>query len=635
MGDPEQDPPSSDAPPAANPNPSSNSDHLVLFSVIVALAPRVDISSIPISGWFEGSEDDRWDLNQSLHRFHSSASLSSGDGFGSHVSVHDSSRASASFLAIRRVQVSLARLCRVLEREEKRCRYISIQSNQFFRIRSELQKKWEEKAASNSQSTNSSKPSTTGNSPKSDLPKKGQGTKKTNQHRRGSSFSQTLLTSSVSLTGGHDGSKDRLSQHGKNHSFSNLEHLQDTEQEILEHLLAVGPTGDVDTVKPGPERRHHGNLGRELVQVFHALSRNDHNFPPSATVLTGREGIVYVNRHLAVALEPASLPKSLSPSNMGSPIVRPYHTLLFPHASPSQLLQALQSSGFTAPLQQLLLMVRPSKPLADIAVDANLPLATVMELAMYLVSHGACVASPILTRASRLACNRVDKIQELALDFSQTFNDWSVSLFPIVSFLTTDGRTLGESMMALTRGEDAIGAFLRAAILSTILHEEGSDDYVFVEGNGEETDSSASGYESPATPDERKQQAIPHHRAEELEEVLYSMAIWLLSHQVLGHIQDYLILAAKSNRMNQATANDSSNAETDTEKGGMVDETIFDDGLLKELNDSDCLYGSTSIVATSWRLGLDATKLRSWATRHDKLRVVSRLAAKDDDWGAV
>ena len=37
---------------------NNNSDHLVLFSVIVALAPQVDMSSMPISGWFEGQDDD-------------------------------------------------------------------------------------------------------------------------------------------------------------------------------------------------------------------------------------------------------------------------------------------------------------------------------------------------------------------------------------------------------------------------------------------------------------------------------------------------------------------------------------------------------------------------------------------------
>ena len=639
---------------------SNNSDHLVLFSVVVALAPQVDISSIPISGWFEGNEDDKSsEMNHSLHRLCSFTSGSShgGDGMGSSHGSHmmDSTRASASFLSIRRVQVSLARLCRVLEREERRCRYISLQSNHFFRIRSELQKKWEEKATTAS-SSSSSKPPTAGSSPKSDFSGKSQvPTDRKKAHRRVSSFSQSLLAGNVSLSNGNDTGKERLNPRGKkDKSDQEAEDLREREQEILEHLLAAMPDKEInkDPRISAMERKHHGNLGRELVQVFHALSRNDHNFPPSPTILSGREGVVYVNRHIAVGVEAASLPKTFTPDKFGNAIVRPYHTLLFPNASPSQLLEALQSSGLTAPLQQLLLMVRPSKPLTDIAVDANLPLATVMELAIYLVCHGACVASPVLTRASRLACKRVHRIQELALDFSQTFDDWSVSLFLIVSFLTANGRTLGESMAALTTGEDPVGSALRAGILSSIFHDEDSDDFVFVEPNHQvsDDDESDSGLESPGTPAKREsqipnQQSIPHRRAEELEEVLYSMAIWLLSHQVLGHIQDYLVLAKDCtsnegiNNTNHYPQDGEAEKRSNNKKATNIDTTIsataFDDGLLRELQESDCLLGNASIVAMSWRLGLDTNKLRSWAIRHDKLRVISRLAESGDDWGAV
>lgn len=628
---------------------NNNSDHLVLFSVIVALAPQVDMSSMPISGWFEGKDDEKSDLNQSMHRLYSSSgSLGSSDGMGSPHGSHithqsDASRASASFLAIRRVHVSLARLCRVLEREENRCRYISIQSQNFFRIRNELQKKWEDKTGGVS-----SKPPASSSSPNADFSSKGASVdRKKNNHRRGNSFS---LGGGGGIVG--DAAKDRRSNQDSSAQST------DKEQEILEHVLASGPQDDGCS----PADRQHGNLGRELVQVFHALSRNDHNFPPSPSVLSGRDGVVYVNRHIAVAMEAASFPKTQSLENMSNAIVRPYHTLIFPDASPSQLLQALQSSGFTAPLQQLLLMVRPSKPLMDIAVDANLPLSVTMELANYLVSHGACVASTVLTRASRMACKNVDRIQELALDFSQTFDNWSVSLFLIVSFLTTNGRTLGESMTALTTGDDVVGSSLRYGILSSMFHEtDTTDDYIFVEKNEEGVVGIAgSGYESPPSTEELQQHhQLRHPRAEELEEVLYSMAIWLLSHQVLGHIQDYLVLpnssapisgtTALSSHHHPATAHyplstSTSDQETAADQHKVVegknasepsDGSNSDDSLLRELQESDCLSGNASIVAISWRLSVDEEKLRSWALHHDKLRIVSRIAALGDDWGAV
>jgi hypothetical protein len=111
---------------------------------------------------------------------------------------------------------------------------------------------------------------------------------------------------------------------------------------------------------------------------------------------------------------------------------------------------------------------------------------------------------------------------------------------------------------------------------------------------------------------------------------------------VLGHIQDYLVVAGDCTT--SPLGNSYHNTEVDEEKRGNDKDandtadneaSTFDDGLLKELHESDCLVGSASIVAMSWRLGLDAVKLRSWAIRHDKLRVVSRLGKPGDDWGGV
>jgi hypothetical protein len=642
---------------------NDNMDHLVLFSVIVALAPQVDISSVPIAGWYEGNTENQADmLNQSLHRFYSSASIggASSDGMGSHSSQipisQETRRASASFLAIRRVQLSLARLCRVLEREEKRCRYISIQSNQFFRIRAELQKEWEGKAAALStatttttlSTTTNSKPTATGSSPNVDF--SGGATDRITGgagHRRGNSnsFSQGLMAASVVT----DLAKDRRSVDSKNHgSSANITEFlpDDKEQEVLEHVLASGLKED-----DGPTDLQHGNLGRELVQVFHVLSRNDHNFPPSPSILSGRDGVVYVNRHIAVALEAVSLPKTLASDRLNNTIVRPYHTLIFPNASPSQLLQALQSSGFTVPLQQLLLMVRPSKHLMDIALDANLSLSVTMELANYMVSHGACVASTVLTRRTRLACMSIDRLQEMALDFSQQFDMWSVSLVLIVSFLTTTGRSLGECMTALTTGEDCVGALLRAGILASIFHEDDVEDYVFVAENDQGGPAGGSGYETPGASEEIEEHQLLHPRAQKLEEVLYSMAIWLLSHQVLAPVHDYLVLPRHTtisttvpdgpsvHHLNQpptAAHGATATEKTNTRDQGTTETLLtFDDSLLKELHESDCLNGNASTVAISWRLGLDEAKLRSWAVRLDKLRIVSRVAEAGDDWGAV
>ena len=649
---------------STNNNNNSNTDQLVLFSVIVALAPQVDIASIPISGGYEGNnEDTPASHNPSLHRRFSSPSRSDsevGSQAGSHMVEGEAHQASSFLAAIRRVQVSLARLCRVLEREERRCRYISMQSNHFFKIRADLSKKWEhEKVTVVAAGTSSKLPPAAGNSPKADFSSKGPPTDRKKHHRRGNSFSQALLTGAVV---GSDVTKERILL--KKDSNQSLDNQQDREQEVLEHILASAPhhqplDEDMDNkyrCGSNTADRHHGNLARELVQVFHALSRNDHNFPPSPAVLSGRDSVVYINRHIAVAIEAVSLPKTFLPESLGNAILRPYHTLIFPNLTPSELLQALQSSGFTAPLQQLLLMVRPSKPLTDIAVDANLPLSVTMELANYLVSHGACVASAVLTRSSRLACKRVDRIQELALDFSQTFDNWTVNLFVVVSFLTRDGWTLGESMMALKTEDDPVAASLRSAILVSIFQEGDTDDYVYVEDNDDSVAVNSSDFGSgPSDHDVQPQQKLRHHpRSEELEEILYSMAIWLCSHQVLGHLHDYLVLPRNNNTPSAgATQGGRPGAPsglpgTDAVEGkeedsksnpdavpGYDELSGLDDTLLRELQECDCLNGNVSTVAIAWRFGLDEEKLKSWAIRHDKLRLVSRLPAVGDDCGAV
>ena len=752
--------------PADNNNKAPDSDPLVLFSVVIALAPQVDhISSIPISGWFEAtpgahnsynvnlySEQQQQQQqqqpldtasNSSRHKpkdptnvevdMNSNKSTTSTNVTTTAAEVESQRAASASFLAVRRVQVSLARLCRVLRREERRCRYISWQSQSFFQIRAALTQKWDESSSTtnnNNNTNNNNKPPTvvdsttttiintnntsttasrgatstrppvggdSGTTGNADFfgktpPASGSGLlsgsnndivtqRHKPQHRRGNSMiagtggsgaggGNTSLNNTLS-SGSDGGLGGLLPTSSVNTNTKNLlvdgtgatnamdaqqQHkmqLEDREQEVLEHVLASGGLRVASCHDSNSSNRriaslHHGNLGRELVQVFHALSRNDHYFPPSSSVLSGRDGVVYVNRHIAVALEAASLPKAMpSLQGINTVTLRPYHTLIFPNASPSELLQALQSSGFTAPLQQLLLMVRPSKPLTDIAVDANLPLSVTMELANYMVAHRACVAATVLTRASRLACKHVDRIQALALDFSQTFDDWSVSLFLIVSFLTMNGRTLGESMAALTTsGDDAVGAALRASILGSMFNEEDTESYIFVSESEDSDYDDATGVSG-----EKTQQRHLHPRAEELEEVLYSMAIWLLSHQVLGQIQDYLVISVNplhsatntgttgNNPPNNLHGEKQNIADDYNTRGhgiGAVDPTnMFDETLLKELQESDCLLGTTSIVAISWHLGLDKDKLYSWALRQDTIRIISRLPAPGDDWGAV
>ena len=565
---------------------SDSKDQLALFSVIVALSSPRSHTSIPFSSGWEGITEDQSDLQKYLKE---AAEFKHPD----HPRKATNGRVSAAFLSIRRVHLSLARFCRVLEREETRCRYVSLQANQFFRIHSDRQKKWEEQKLAQG----------------SPRPKRGASEPTSSSSVISSKTTQTTVT-------------ERRSRHIRGTSISGAieEHLSETqnvensiqdeqekEQEILELMLAASPPENSEGLY-----QHHGNLVRELVQVFHSLSRNDHEFPPTpSALLSERDGVVYVNQHIAIPIEAASLTPS---QTVTRPTVRPYHTLLFPHASPSELLQTFQSSGSAAPqrLQQLLLTVNAQKPLTEIAVDANLPLYTTMEIASYLIAHGACVTSPVVSRQSRLACLHIEKIPELSLEFSQTFAN--VDFFRLVSFLTS-AQTLGSAMSVLTNVESEEGAWLRKSLVpSGTTRIDLSKVLTFTPEEQSPT----------GTPGQTQQLEQPHRLVEELQGILYAMAIWLLSHRVLAQMQEYLVVAETEMPLPESPSSPASAANA-------VDR---DESLFRELLESNVLNGDISIMALSWRLGLNLHKVRSWGLRHNRIRVVCRIPTSEDDWEA-
>jgi hypothetical protein len=565
---------------------SDSKNQLVLFSVIVAMN-RDGLSASPFSSWLDTATEDQIDLQRYLKEATAAAASSN----PKKAKKTANGRVSSTFLSIRRVHISLGRYCRVLEREEHRCHYVSMQADRFFRVRNERQKQWEEQKAaggllspggtqqgSNNQSSSGSVMSTKSTATPAELRKR---------HRR----THTAGTSLAEM-------EDHLSK--VQQQETTVQEEQEKEQEILELMLAATPP----EAPPGCPQ-HHGNLVGELVQVFHSLSRNDHGFPPTPTaLLSERDGVVYVNQHIAIPVDAASLKPSQAADG---PIVRPYYTLLFPHASPSALLQAFQSSGSSAPqrLQQLLLTVNPQKALTDIAVDANLPLFTTMEMASYLVTHGACVTSPVVSRQSRLTCLHIEKIPELALEFSQTFA--SVHLFRLVGFLTA-AKTLGEAMSVLTNVETEDGAWLRECLApSGTVRQDLSKVLTF----------SPEELSPKGTSGQPQAQERPHRWVKELEELLYAMTIWLLSHRVLTQMQEYLVVV---------------DHEKEVAPSSMIPALDANENLFRELLESEFLNGDTSIMALSWRLGLDQQKVRNWGLRHRRIIVLSRIPAVGDDW---
>jgi hypothetical protein len=765
-----------------NDNENNNKDdQLRLFSIVVALSGSTQQSALPFSSFWGdagggggASGEDRSDLERYLRQLNNDKKGKGNDETitttakkeKSNVDNHHNrssnsrkkkkeqtaGRVSSVFLAIRRVHISLVRFCRALHREENRCGYVTHQSRALFRLRNERQKQWE--------------------------------TMYSKHHRPGSSSGATMTTNAVGGGGGGGGDHNaghhhhhhhHTPQHSRQNSFigtpgsgdssmlddttlkdvfgnnnvsgetlSAVEQEQEKEQEILELMLACNPQdhhsrnqqqyqSEQQDLPPSFQQKQYGNMIRDLVAVFHSLSRNDYEYPPTpSSLLCERDAVVYVNQHVAIPIEAAGLNgysaagvASASSSRQhldgGSSVVRPYYTLLFPHASPSELSQTFHASGSAPPqqMEHLLLTVNPQKSMTQISIDANLPMHTTMQIASSLVAHGACIPSPVVTSRSRLTCRGNDSMQripELALDFSQAFP--GINLFGVVSFLTTSSRHLGDAIAVLLDTENEEGSWLRESLLAspkyryynnnrgrsgsgggggnggiagdspadvgaaadlikdTIIngtHALFLDEESYSPIHASYASSRGGGAHPPTSSGIQDQNSPPisvHRWLKDLEELLYAIAIWLLSHRVLTQLQEYMVLVAKiepsppspssikadsssslivppslsslfvppSSLPATATTTTSSSSST-TPAPAATTPTISrstnndsDENLFKELTEMGYLNGDISIMALSWRMAIDSQKLRRWGLRHKRIRVVSRVPTSGDDW---
>lgn len=592
---------------------------LTHFSIVVALSAPVGEAAVPFSTFWDGSNEDKMDLERYLQH------IATNDTDGKHdvkkKKEKTAARVSSAFLAVRRVHISLARLCRALEREEHRCRYVSLQSSAFFKIRNEQQKRWEEIAMVTS--------------------------------RSGTDGKQSGTSSGTVLSGGNNESHPRKGRHVRQNSFGtaaggatalenafqklvvthSVRQEQEKEQEILEIMLSLAP----------PERRpgipkHHGNLVRELCSVYHALSRKDYEYPPTpASLLCEQESVVYINQHLAIPIEAVGLdgPQSSISMDKGC-LVQPYHTLLFPYASPSELLQTFLSDGSAAPqrMEQLLLTVNPQKPLTEIAIEADLPLHVALEIASFLVLRHVCVTSQVVSLESRLACLAIDRIPDLLLDFSQAFP--GINLFAVTSFLT-NSPSLGHTMSTLTRSENEDGLMLREMLMASPIYQNrqrktdsgsgfqrnrfpgllsNSIDTAYVMS---ELNSSRVTTQSNTVPAPQEDSIMWHQQLmKDLEEILFSISVWLLSRRIITHMCDYIIVVGAMESFRQ-------------ESKQPINSSDPDEMLFKELLDLGYLNGDVSITALSWRLGMDPKKLKSWGLRHPSVSVLTRVPRSLDD----
>ena len=522
-------------------------DQVEFFSIIVALVPRGEMILSIAGGWFEEERNIKGILG--------SPQKGTEDAF--------SNKATAAFLAVIRVHLSLARLCAVLEREEHRCQYITLQSVLILNVRKALR--------------------TLEGIPNATSPV---------------SLSSKLSANKPPRPGG--ALMDQAGQSKVTDSEASVENF-DREQEILETVMAA-----VLPVDPVSNIQHKGNLARELVQFFHNLAQSEDDLSDISLRILGGEGVLYVNGHIAVSVEGLLLRGGLDRNGSS---VRPYETLLFPCISRKDLLESLStaSSTSTVPrrLQQLLLSANPLKSLADIAKDSNLPQQVAVDIASYLVGQGVAVASHVISPRSLLACSGIQQIENAALSFSYMFGP-DVDIFNLVAFLTSAG-TLGNAIMSVVSSEDNQARILRTMLRRSITSTKNNRGVTLLRPV------------SVGLSLEGGEEISEMEHAVELEDMLYKMVVWLCGRAVIVQLVEFMIEPASPGEESKVPESEKSEKK--------VEDHNSDEMLLHDLRKNACLDGSMSLNAIAWKLGTDVRRLRAFAeeNRH-KIRIVARMA---------
>lgn len=318
-----------------------NEHPLVLFSVIVALAPLVS--------------------NHSIH-FQNNRAVDS------------------TFRTIERIHRNLARLCQVLIREERRCKYVTLQCQMMLAVRKQYDESLLPKSGGNSGvDTNQANLARNNDEQGSNGTRRVSSTPGPN-HAQTPSTANKVESKAAPAMYLSDSDGDKMSPSDR----------QEYVQQLIEIMFASSPPDS-----------NHGNLAIELAQVFHFLSQRDDPTSPTTTtaIFSKASGQnVYINKHVAVpldAMDSASMNITKTMSAPDETVVFPYQTLLFPTLSPLEVLHALSSdeninlsyatgssnsatdnSSSSVPMshaiRRVLTQLHPRKTLKEVSVDSAL-----------------------------------------------------------------------------------------------------------------------------------------------------------------------------------------------------------------------------------------------------------------------
>jgi hypothetical protein len=570
---------------------------LVLFSVVVALTLQRESAS-PVMMMPSQSTTSMLPENESIP-----AALS------------DTMSTSPTYRSIRRVHASLARLCRVLEREERRCRYVSCQTQLFERIRSEILSAEEPTATSTTKSS-----SNVITPPVSALPSP----TSQNIHRRSNSFnfdpSRDLLSSATSVLPGLL-SETTPPPHHRSSALAEKLYTQELAQVLLETVMAAPPT---KVTLHGWDMTHQGNLARELAQVYHALAAPGSD--PADSMSVGQESIIYINGHIAIAIE------ALTSGTFRSPLSitrdpRPYETLLLPNGASTldSILTAPVKNSSDTPsarrLEQFVLALHPQKSLQEVAIETWMPLAATLDLAADLMHRGLAVVSPVLSYAQCcVGPPSIAVLQNMTLPFYQAFPTSSSRrhLLEWFSILTVPGRTLGQARSLFLYSTDPSVVELRNGVMTTE-----------VLSTRRRTTNPAPDLPLPSDSPFSSRSVVDSSQSSEevrtLSELFFQIVTWLCAHGVLVVLSEYLVRVANV-IPNLALPSHGGKVERKWDEGDDPEEWL--------LAQKDCWTGRISIPACSWKTGLDESLIRALVARHPRtLRIVCRAPVPgDDDW---
>lgn len=533
-------------------------------------------------------------------------------------------KVSVAYPIIRKIHLSLARVCAVLEREERRCMYMSRQVAMCIKIgcldigNDDDQRKQE------------SFKETVGGSPKQQPFMKHQGhgsssTKIENEiHERMESILTAKPPPSIEL------------------DDNNLSESKSVSQVVLRKLMIP----------------LHGNLAWELTQIYHSLARNNSKFCNPTYLLSNREGIVYINNHIAVNID-AAVEDENTPfydnARDNIPLLRPYHTILFPRVSAKDLLHNINASfsqnSIDDPnqmngsdlsqrrLEKLLSVCDPSKSLHDMASETALPLSIIIDVALRLVETGVCIAVPQLQSSVKFACQHdsIQKISSLRLQFAQEF--FQVPIFVVISALTVKPNYI------CTFGE--ILRYCKETVILESRREEESevDDVQIDEYNMVIpmectllTKSILNSIEVTSIFDEDDVTELMV--AQHVESVIRKMTTWLRSRAVIVELKDYLVSPNVDQTVETVVKVEESSAGIKKSNSAGDIQYLWGDSdgeaLFHECKKNDYFSGKISTGALAWRIGKRQMELvRDYGIREQKLQVVTRIpCAGEDDWGA-